>query len=167
MSKQVMNIDEVEYTAFGRGERYSAKLGLVSRRIGARDLGYNLTIVPPGKRAFPLHNHRGIEEMFFIFEGEGELRVGQQTTALRKGDFIACPTGGPETAHQIINTSDADLKYLAVSTTRSPDVVEYPESGKVGVADVLSGEGEGGLPRMWRRMFRDADGNIDYWDGED
>ena len=44
----------------------------------ARKLGYNLTVLPPGKAQCPFHSHRGEEEMFLILEGEGELRFGDQ-----------------------------------------------------------------------------------------
>jgi len=46
---------------------------MVGTRLGARLLGYNITAVPPGKRAFPLHNHMVNEEMFFVVEGHGEV----------------------------------------------------------------------------------------------
>jgi uncharacterized cupin superfamily protein len=39
---------------------------------------------------------------FFVL-GLGEVRIGSETLITR-GDFVACPPGGPETAHQIINT---------------------------------------------------------------
>src|SRR6185503_15594798 len=60
-------------------QSYEARLGAISTKIGAQKLGYNLTIVPPGKRAFPRHSHRVNEEMFFIIEGEGEVRVGKES----------------------------------------------------------------------------------------
>ena len=50
------------------------RMAPVGPRIGAQLLGYNITAVPPGKRAFPLHNHHVNEEMFFILSGSGELR---------------------------------------------------------------------------------------------
>jgi len=31
---------------------------------------------------------------------------------------IACPTGGPEVAHQLINTGATTIRYLALSTVR-------------------------------------------------
>ncbi|MGL6291176.1 MAG: cupin domain-containing protein, partial [Silanimonas sp.] len=74
-----------------------AMVAPISPRIGAQKLGYNLTIVPPGKAAFPAHNHYGNEEMFLVLEGEGELRVGDARYPLRAGDVVACPVGGPET----------------------------------------------------------------------
>ena len=35
---------------------------------------------------------------------------------------MACPAGGPESAHQIINCGDEELRYLAVSTQRAPEI---------------------------------------------
>lgn len=167
MSKHIMNLDDLNYMEFGNGEGFACRLGMIGRRIGARQLGYNLTVVPPGKRAFPFHSHRSNEEMFFVLEGSGEVRIGEETHPIRQGDVIACPTGGPETAHQIINTSDAELRYLGVSTTRSPEVAEYPDSDKCGVIAELEGDSDSGMPNLWRLMMRMADTQVDYWDGEE
>ena len=140
--KPVINLDEIEFAPWGRGaerpgagvapEKFKAELGYVAPRIGAQKLGYNVTIVPPGKAAFPAHAHRVNEEMFFVLEGSGEVRIGDKSWPIRQGDFIACPPGGPETAHQIFNSSLAPLKFLAVSTMMSPEIAEYPDSGKIG-----------------------------------
>ena len=65
-------------------------------------------------RGSPFHSHRVNEEMFYVVAGEGEVRLGTERFPIRAGDVIACPPGGPETAHQIINTSNAELRYLAV-----------------------------------------------------
>jgi uncharacterized cupin superfamily protein len=95
------------------------------------------------------------EEMFFILEGEGEVRIGDQTYPVQKGDFIACPSGGAEAAHQIVNTSKTELRYLAVSTMQAPEIADYPDSEKFGV---LSGDGFRFLGRV--------DQSLQYWDGE-
>jgi len=42
--------------------------------------------------------------MFFVVEGQGELRLGDARHPIRAGDIVACPPGGPETAHHILNT---------------------------------------------------------------
>lgn len=145
-------------------ERYEARIGLISARLGAQKLGYNLTEVPPGKRAFPLHNHRVNEEMFFVLEGTGVVRIGSESHSIRTGDIIACPPGGTELAHQIINTGTVPLRYLAVSTRMSPEVGDYPDSGKFGVfADF--GPGADGQPQMFRFIGRAAE-QVNYWDGE-
>lgn len=166
MTGNIINIEDIDYMPWGHGDRFEAKIGAISSRIGASKLGYNLTVLAPGKRAFPFHNHRVNEEMFFILEGEGEIRIGPETYPVTKGDVIACPPGGPETAHQLINTSELDeLKYLAVGTSMSPEIAEYPDSGKVGVLAEFSAEGDG-KPTVMRYIIRGQAGMAEYWEGE-
>jgi len=166
MTNAILNVYDIEYQPWEHGDRFGAKLGAVSSRIGAQKLGYNITVLLPGKRAFPFHSHRVNEEMFFILEGSGEIRIGAETYAVRKGDVIACPPGGPETAHQLINTSDSDeMKYLAVGTSESPEIAEYPDSGKVGVLAQFPAKGDG-KPSVMRYIIRDQAGMTDYWEGE-
>jgi uncharacterized cupin superfamily protein len=170
MSRPIVNLDEVvieERPEFfqprgAAAERFSSRSGAVGTRIGARLLGYNITAVPPGKRAFPAHNHHANEEMFFILQGNGEVRIGKERFPVRQGDFIANPPGGPELAHQIINTGKEELRYLAVSTMITPEVVEYPDSGKIAGYSRQPGVG---TPRVVRQIGR-PDSSIDYWDGE-
>jgi uncharacterized cupin superfamily protein len=165
MTRPIINIDSLEYMNWGNGKEYAARLGFMGPKIGAQKLGYNVTIVPPGKRAFPMHNHHANEEMFFVLEGVGELRIGKERYAIRKGDVIACPPGGPEAAHQIVNTSPTDeLKYLSVSTMQSPEVVDYPNSGKLGVRVDLPPDADG-KPRVFRFITKTGV-STDYWDGE-
>jgi len=169
--RPVINIDEIaieERPAFFQpkgpaAERFSSRLGAVGSRIGARMLGYNVTVVPPGRSAVPLHNHHANEEMFFILQGTGELRIGDERFSLRAGDFIANPPGGPEVAHQIINTSSDELRYLAVSTMIYPETVEYPDSGKVAL--ISRQTAPDGSPRLVRHIGR-PETSLDYWDGE-
>jgi uncharacterized cupin superfamily protein len=116
VTKPVLNLDDVVFDDIEENGRYTSRRATISDHIGARDLGYNLTVLPPGKVQCPFHSHHGEEEMFFILEGEGELRFGDQRYPIRRHDVIACPTGGAEVAHQIINTGATDLRYLAIST---------------------------------------------------
>ncbi|MFZ1990157.1 MAG: cupin domain-containing protein, partial [Alphaproteobacteria bacterium] len=126
MPGPILNIANVELRDFGHGappmypgatppgEAFKAKLGDIAGQIGAQKLGYGLVVLPPGKRGWPAHSHRVNEEAFFILEGQGEVRIGKETYPVKKGDFIANPPGGPETAHQIRNTSSAhELRYIA------------------------------------------------------
>ncbi len=155
-----MNLDEVEFEDVEDNGYYTSKRGRISDRIGARKLGYNLTVLPPGKAQCPFHSHRGEEEMFFILEGEGELRFGDQRYPIRQHDVIACPTGGPDVAHQIINTGSAPMRYLALSNVVDIEICEYPDSGKIMAASGHRGEKD----RLWK-MFRAQD-TVEYYDGE-
>ena len=154
-----MNLDEVAFDDIEDNGKYTSRRGQISDHIGAEKLDYNLTVVPPGKTQCPFHCHHGEEEMFFIIEGEGELRFGDQRYPLRAHDVIACPTGGPEVAHQIINTGRTTMRYLSISTRAELDACEYPDSQKVLVAADHRGA------RSLRKMFR-AEGTVDYYDRE-
>jgi uncharacterized cupin superfamily protein len=154
----VINLDAVTFDDVEDNGRYTSRRALFSESIGARDLGYNLTIVPPGKVQCPFHSHRAEEEMFLILEGTGTLRFGDQTYPLRPRDVIACPTGGAEVAHQIINTGAVDLVYLAVSTLGRVEVCEYPDSGKVSVY----APGDTGIRHVFHRAHE-----ADYYAGEE
>jgi uncharacterized cupin superfamily protein len=164
----ILNLDALAFIdlrerAHQRGQNpppagFDARLGAIGEKIGARRLGYNLTVIPPGKAAFPKHSHRVNEEMFFILEGRGELRLGDAVHPVRAGDVIACPVGGIDTAHQLANTGDADLKFLAVSTMEYPEVCEYPDSNKY---LVRTGFAAGDFFTIGRRGEA-----LDYWDSE-
>ena len=157
--KPVLNLDEVEFDDVEENGRYTSSRGSIGRRIGARKLGYNLTVLPPGKVQCPFHCHHAEEEMFFILEGEGELRFGDRRHLIRKHDVICCPTGGPEVAHQIVNTGTTTMRYLAISTLAEVEVCEYPDSGKLSV--VTGKPGEPGLGKVFR-----AEASVDYYDRE-
>ncbi|HTP75196.1 MAG TPA: cupin domain-containing protein [Burkholderiaceae bacterium] len=159
MPKPFVNLDDVEFDDVEDNGYYTSKRARFSASIGARQLGYNLTVLPPGKSQCPFHAHRAEEEMFLILEGEGELRFGSQKYRIRKHDVIACPTGGADVAHQIINTGSTTMRYLSLSNVAQVEVCEYPDSGKVGVfADAP------GAPRL-RGLHRTASA-VDYYDGE-
>lgn len=154
IDSRVVNVDDVALERFEQGGRFASDGARLGPLVGAKDLGYSYDVVPPGKCACPFHSHRAEEEMFFVVRGEGTLRYGGDTRKIRAGDVICCPTGGPETAHQIVNDSDAPLAYLSVSTRMPAEVCEYPDSGKVGAFG----------PGL-RHMTRAGDA-IDYWTDE-
>jgi uncharacterized cupin superfamily protein len=160
----ILNIAAIPLTDHGHGDGFAAKLGQFGPLIGMKQLGCRLVVVPPGTKAWPYHCHHVNEEMFVILEGGGTLRYGGEEHAVKAGDVIACPAGGPETAHQIVNTGAMELRYLAISTMMAPEVAEYPDSGKFAV---MSGTAPGGDPaarRLWH-IGRREDGR-DYWEGE-
>ncbi len=172
MTKPIINIADIELeprpAAFApsgaAAERFDAKIGFIGPRIGAQKLGYNITAVPPGKRAFPLHNHHVNEEMVFVLQGAGEIRIGESTYPIRAGDVVALPPGGKETAHQITNTGADELRYFAVSTKLSPEICDYPNSGKFGILAEFAA-GSDGKPQRFVFVGRESD-SLNYWEGE-
>ena len=159
IDQRVVNIDELALEHFEAvGGKFESACARIGPLLGAKDLGYSYDVVPPGKVSCPFHSHRAEEEMFFIVKGEGTLRYGEERRKVRAGDFICCPVGGPDTAHQIINDSSADLAYISVSTMMPAEVCEYPDSGKVGS---FGGRGESRL-----RHLTETTAAVDYWKGE-
>jgi uncharacterized cupin superfamily protein len=172
MTRPIVNIADVELVPRpaehlppgAAAQVFEARTARISRSLGARQLGYNITAVPPGKAAYPFHSHRVNEELFFVLEGRGVVRIGDDEHPVRVGDLIACPAGGPETAHQIRNTGPGELRYLAISTELSPEICDYPDSGKFGVYAELDPAPDG-KPQFFYFMGREASA-VDYWDGE-
>jgi uncharacterized cupin superfamily protein len=157
ISTKVVNIDELALEHFEQGDKFACDAVRIGPLLGAKDLGYSYDVVPAGKISCPFHSHRAEEEMFFIVKGEGTLRYGNESRKIRAGDFICCPTGGADTAHQIINDSNAELAYISVSTMMPAEVCEYPDSKKIGAFGV-------GEQRF--RHMTEASANVDYWKGE-
>ncbi len=158
-ARLIRNFDSAEKTLERRDPLYETLCTRLARGTAASKLGLSIDIVPPGKRACPYHFHYAQEEVFIILEGRATLRVADELLPLVTGDVVFIPPG-PEYPHQIINDSEAPLKYLSVSTKESPELVEYPDSGKYLVSATRDGD-----PYGFARMHRDSD-DLDYWDGE-
>jgi len=164
--KPVININDVPLMDFGNGGKFAAKLGRIGPLLGAKNLGCMLTIVPPGKRAFPHHAHLNDDEIMVIIEGQADYRFGENIYPVKAGDVLGAPPGGVEVAHQLINTGDTDLKYLAFSTLSDTMVVVYPDSGKF-VAS--AGIPDNGAPSeaKFRHLGYLGQGEANYFDGEE
>ena len=158
IEKRVVNIDELELRHDAKGAQYEWNSARIGPQLGAKDLGYSYDVIPPGKAGCPFHSHYAEEEMFFIVRGTGLLRYGNETRKVRAGDIICCPTGGPDTAHQLVNDSKEELAYLSISTMAPAEICEYPDSKKVGSF--------GGRSPSRLKHMTSADSGVDYWKDE-
>ena len=74
-------------------------------------LGARLWRLPP-KSANTLHKHVRAEEFYFVIEGIGRIRVGEETlTVPRLGGVLV----GPSILRQVFNDSDAEVLWLIVA----------------------------------------------------
>jgi uncharacterized cupin superfamily protein len=149
----IRNIADVALERQQREPLYDTLCGGVSDGTAAGKLGAGFDVLAPGKRSCPYHYHLAQEELFVILEGRGDLRVAGRMLPVRAGDLVFVPPG-PEYPHQFINTSDAPLKYLSISTQERPEICVYPDSGKIGAFAA-------GV-----RLVQRGEANLDYWDGE-
>lgn len=86
--------------------------------------------VPAGATNFPYHAHSAQWEFFLVTNGSGIVRSATDETAIQTGDAFIFPPGAP---HQITNTGSEDLLFLIIADNPRADVIEYPDSGKLGV----------------------------------
>ena len=91
-----------------------------------------------------------------VLRGRPHLRTPDGWRQLEEGEVLVFPVG-ERGAHQIVNRTEDAVRFLAFSTAGEPDIVVYPDSGKVGAAE----RRDGGL----HLFFREADA-VDYWEGE-
>ena len=64
--------------------------------------------LPAGGSTTP-HHHVKTEEIYYILEGRGLMRVAEETMAVEPGDAIAIP---PQASHQITNIGNDLLRFL-------------------------------------------------------
>lgn len=114
--------------------------------------------LPPGQAAYPYHFHLADEELLVVLSGTPDLRTPAGWRRLEEGEIVAFPVG-EEGAHQLVNRSDMDVRFLCVSTSGTPDVVLYPDSGKVFAGERRPDASGASF------MFRQAD-VVEYLDGE-
>ena len=137
---------------------YACSHARLTEGTAARKLAAGVNVLPPGKRACPYHLHLAQEEMFVVMEGTGSLRVAGELLPIKAGDVIVIPPGR-DYPHQIINTSSAPLKYLAIGTTDDPEICEYPDSGK------YLAEGGVGSAQPFQVIGKSS-ASLEYWEGE-
>jgi uncharacterized cupin superfamily protein len=91
-----------------------------------------------------------------VVRGHPTLRTPEGERSLTEGDVVAFPRGEAG-LHQVCNGTDAAIRVLMLSTRIMPEILEYPDSGKVGANDA-SGK---------RIVMTRPGGRLEYWDGED
>jgi uncharacterized cupin superfamily protein len=128
------------------------------KRLGVGNLGLGLYELLPGQTQSPYHFHHGNDETLVVLSGRPSLRTPDGERELAPGDVAHFPTG-PEGAHQMVNRTDAPARYLIAAAHVSPEVVEYPDSGKL--AAMARTEGR----QLWT-IHRSGE-SVDYFDGEE
>ncbi|MDF1759760.1 MAG: cupin domain-containing protein [Coxiellaceae bacterium] len=154
-----VNINDVEVQTQEQGD-FSYQRQSLTHAAGGKALGASIFTLQTGKKAFPYHYHYANEEAILVLEGEGTLRCNDEMIPLIKGDYIALPVG-EEHAHQMINTSGGELKYLCFSTMIDTEICGYPDSDKL---CAMAGAAPGGdkVQRKLMQCFKQSD-NVDYF----
>lgn len=161
--RPVIRRQDLDLIPHRHGTRYEAGIAAIAAPLGATHLGARWVELAPGKAAWPRHAHYANDELFVILGGRGVLRFGGAEHSVEQGDVVVCPAGGADTAHQLV-AGEAGLVYIAISSMREPDVLTYPDSGKIGVFAGAAPGGDKTLRRV-EAVWRAGD-VTDYWEGE-
>lgn len=87
-------------------------------RTGSENLSARLWRLP-AKSANTLHKHVRQEEFYFVLEGVGRMRVGDETLTVPKYGGVLV---GPDQLRQVFNDTDADVLWLIVG---APEEMEF------------------------------------------
>jgi mannose-6-phosphate isomerase-like protein (cupin superfamily) len=92
-------------------------------RTGSENIGARLWRLPP-KSANTLHKHIRAEEFYFVLEGTGRMRVGDETLTVTKYDGVLV---GPNELRQVFNDTDDEVLWLIIG---APEELEFLQGSK-------------------------------------
>ena len=92
-------------------------------RTGSENLSARLWRLP-AKSANTLHKHVRMEEFYFVLEGTGRVRVGEETLTVPKYGGVLV---GPDQLRQVFNDTDAEALWLIVG---APEELEFLQGSK-------------------------------------
>ena len=124
-------------------------------------LGMSVYELLPHQTQCPYHFHHGNEELILVLRGRPTLRIPAAERELEPGDVVHFPRGAAG-AHNVVNRTDEPVRYVVADAKVTPEIVEYPESGKL--AAMARTESQHGSA-LWS-VHRLGD-EVDFFDGEE
>ena len=92
-------------------------------RTGSENIGARLWRLP-AKSANTLHKHIRAEEFYFVLEGVGRMRVGEETLTVPKYGGVLV---GPDQLRQVFNDTDSEVLWLIIG---APEELEFLQGSK-------------------------------------
>jgi mannose-6-phosphate isomerase-like protein (cupin superfamily) len=92
-------------------------------RTGSENIGARLWRLP-AKSANTLHKHIRSEEFYFVVEGTGRMRVGDEALTVPKYGGVLV---GPDQLRQVFNDTEADVLWLIIG---APEELEFLQGSK-------------------------------------
>jgi uncharacterized cupin superfamily protein len=157
------NLFEPEFDAGSDRNGFAYRRARLGRQADGERLGASLYELPTGQAAYPYPWHSAKEELLFVIAGTPSLRTPAGWRDLEPGEVVAFNTGDGG-AHQLVNRSDAPVRFLMISEMNAPEVCVYPDSNKVMAMQRAPGSiGDEEAIAAWFRLGDE----VDYWQGEE
>lgn len=93
-------------------------------RTGSENLSARLWRLPPDS-ANTLHKHIRQEEFYFVLEGTGRLRVGEETLTIPKHGGVLV---GPDQLRQVFNDTEEEVLWLIVGGPEELELLQGANS---------------------------------------
>jgi mannose-6-phosphate isomerase-like protein (cupin superfamily) len=77
-------------------------------------------LIPPGASE-GLHYHTGVEEIYYVMDGGGQVRVNDETEPIKKGDAVPVFFREP---HSFINNGSSDLELMIIGISAVKDALD-------------------------------------------
>jgi mannose-6-phosphate isomerase-like protein (cupin superfamily) len=77
-------------------------------------------LIPPGASE-ELHYHTGVEEIYYVVEGGGQVRVNEETEPIKKGDALPVFFREP---HFFTNDGSSDLELMIIGISAVKDALD-------------------------------------------
>jgi uncharacterized cupin superfamily protein len=119
------NVWQVELPDLGDGVR-----GLRMERSEECPLVCAVWELAAGATLGPYHLHHGTDELLIVLRGRPTLRTPEGERELAEGAVVQFPRGLPG-AHQLSNRSDEPVRYVMAAYHGTPEVIEYPDEGRM------------------------------------
>lgn len=105
----VLNSDDVESEKVERGEEIWIQR-LITDDEGAGNCFMRKFTLKPGA-SMPLHKHDDTDHVQYILKGKMEVKVGNKTKVVEKGDALYIPS---ELSHAYENPYEETIKFLCI-----------------------------------------------------
>jgi uncharacterized cupin superfamily protein len=127
----VLNLNNPEFNDNRDEPGFRARRAKLGLQGGAVKTGLSYWEVDPGEAAYPYHAHLTEEEILVVLEGRPSLRTPDGWRDLEQGEVVIFPTG-EKGAHQIVNNTEATIRFLSFSNSGAPEIVLQLDAGKIG-----------------------------------
>jgi mannose-6-phosphate isomerase-like protein (cupin superfamily) len=77
-------------------------------------------VLPPGASE-GLHRHAGVEEVYYVIDGSGEVTVGAESSPIQKGDGVPLQLND---THAFRNTGTGDLEFMIIGIAAQKGVLD-------------------------------------------
>ena len=132
---KIFNLNGDEWDRVEERPGWRSKDAWVGAHIDAELIGGSMYELEPGDRLWPYHTHHANEEWMIVLRGTPTLRTPEGEQELAEGDVVVLPSRQGRAPPGPQRHGRADPRAHALDLI-APDLVEYPDSGKVGARSV-------------------------------